>query len=64
MNDNDLNMNVPELVSWSITSWEWFFITIKMKFSFPLYISNQPRIDDELEIRFIQNTIFRALIDD
>ena len=35
-----------------------------MNFSSPLYISNQPRYDDQINIVFLENKIFRAIKDD
>ena len=37
---------------------------IQMNFTYPLYISNQPRYDDEIKIVFLENKMFRGLMDD
>ena len=48
VNDEDFEFKKPVLLDWTIVDWEWYYMTIQMNFSFPLYISDQPRINDEI----------------
>ena len=51
--ENDENQIIPELTSWEIIRWEWYFLELKMNFSSPLYISNDPRYDDQINVKFL-----------
>ena len=53
----------PQLISWNVTSWTWFYLEIKLNFTRPLQISSQTSRKDQIEIEFIQNNLFVAIKD-
>ena len=61
--EDNLDENIPELVSWNITNWEWYFLEIKLNFTRPLTISGKVAQQDKISIRFVDNGMFMAIKD-